>query len=475
MAQAKRKKRHKCKNHPRRIARGRCPTCRQWICRECAVLHEGKFYCKDTCSPIQEDAASRAPDRKPKSDVKSDEKRKATKKPSVTAKMRLRTKPDTGASAVKRQKPAQRKKVREEQKKPKEKKRILPAAVKTIIFWASLTVGFGGLAFGLYELKRSRELQDRVLMYKESRSRLVKLVKKRNAYIRKLKEERRTAEPEEEKEDKGTKPGRVTVSPSYRQREYRYIPGKLPVTFDNGASDKKLIALTFDGGDLANAAEAILDTLKSRDVLATMFLTGTFIRKNEGLVRMIVADGHEVGNHTTTHPHLTSWVETRSQTTLAGITAEVIHKELVTANTCFNKVTGSDMLPIWRAPYGERNREICLWAQQSGYLHIGWKQARYWRQNFDTNDWVPDPETPGYYTPEETLKKFNALADLQPFGMNGAIILMHLGTQRKQKDQQIHLILGLLIDQLREKGYAFVPISVLLKESGVDISLLDQS
>jgi len=138
-------------------------------------------------------------------------------------------------------------------------------------------------------------------------------------------------------------------------------------------------------------------------------------------------------------------------------------------------VTGSDMLPIWRAPYGERNREICLWAQQSGYLHIGWKQARYWRQNFDTNDWVPDSETPGYYTPEETLKKFNALADLQPFGMNGAIILMHLGTQRKQKDQQIHLILGLLIDQLREKGYAFVPISVLLKESGVDISLLDQS
>ena len=56
--------------------------------------------------------------------------------------------------------------------------------------------------------------------------------------------------------------------------------------------------------------------------------------------------------------------------------------------------------------------------------------------------------------------------------MNGAIILMHLGTVRKERDQQVHLVLGKIIDQLREKDYEFVTVSVLLKESGVDLSLL---
>ncbi len=346
---------------------------------------------------------------------------------------------------------------------------------KPLLFWAALTLGFGGVAFGLIELRKNQDLEKKIQMYKKSRSRLIKLVKKRNAYIRKLKGEKTAATQDAESKEPvkgGQKRKRISVSSNYSQPQYRYESGKLPISFDNGTSDKKLIALTFDGGAHKNAAKAILDTLRSRDVLATMFLTGRFIRKNSELVRDILTHGHEIGNHLTTHPHLTSWGETRTQTTLPEISVEMIGRELAVANKYFKKLTGADMAPFWRAPYGEKNREICQWARQFGYLHIGWKQARYWRQNFDTNDWVPDPETPGYYTPEETLIKFNALANLQPHGMNGAIILMHLGTVRKEKKEQIHLIIGTLIDQLHEKGYEFVPVSVLLKESGVDISLL---
>lgn len=441
MAQQRRKKPHQCKNHKRRAARGRCPVCRKWICRECAVLHKGNFICKDTCSDKKES-------------VPPVQKKLKAKK--VTAPKKTATKP---AQPI---------------KKPPEtvKEKSL---LKSMLFWTALTLGFGGIAFGLIELRKNQDLEKKIQMYKKSRSRLIKLVKKRNAYIRKLKGEKTTAKQEDEIKETITgvqKRKRVSVSSDYSQPQYHYEPGKLPISFDNGTSVKKLIALTFDGGGHKNAAKAILDTLRSRDVPATMFLTGRFIRKNSELVRDILADGHEIGNHLATHPHLTSWGETRTQTTLPEISVEMIGRELIITNKCYKKVTGADMAPFWRAPYGEKNREICQWAQQFGYLHIGWKQARYWRQNFDTNDWVPDPETPGYYTPEETLIKFNALADLQPHGMNGAIILMHLGTVRKEKKEQIHLILGTLIDQLHEKGYEFVPVSVLLKESGVDISML---
>lgn len=469
MPQAKRKKRHTCKNHSRRVARGRCPTCRQWICRECAVLHEGKFYCKDTCSPKQGKKPQPETKAKKKPSTKPPAKTAPQTKPKTKRQIKPKTKPETEPAAEKKQEPA---KPTQPKKKPQKKKEPKKSHIKTIIFWAGLTIGFGGLAFGLFEMKKTRELKDLVQMYKESRSRLINLIKKRNAYIRKLKEEREAAKQVKKPEKKKLK--RVTVSPSYVQPSYEYSPEILPVSFDNGISTKKLIALTFDGGGYPNAAVPILDTLRSREVPATMFLTGGFIKRNTDLVRKIIACGHEIGNHTSTHPHLTSWPETRTQTTLPEITSEIIGKELYLANKYFKKATGFDMLPLWRAPYGEKNREICLWARQFGYLHIGWKQARYWRQNFDTNDWIPDPETPGYYTPEETLKKFNALADLQPYGMNGAIILMHLGTQRKQEDQRIHLVLGILIDQLREKGYEFVPVTVLLKESGVDISLLEK-
>jgi peptidoglycan/xylan/chitin deacetylase (PgdA/CDA1 family) len=390
-------------------------------------LDHGKFYCKKSCAPQSITPVS-------------EQKKAKTEK----------------------QEPIQ--KVLKDQAKTSLTPILLP------IVLLSLTIGFGGVTFGLIEMRKNRDMQEKVYSYKESRSRLVQLVKKRNAYIKTLREELHLLK-------NGSIPATVEMKAglqpdNYAGPAYRYSRDVLPNSFDMGSTDKKLIALTFDGGSFANISIDILDTLKSRHVKATMFVTGEFIRKHSDIVKLIVSNGHEVGNHTATHPHLTSWVETRKQETLPSMTADVLRNELFTANRIFRKLTGTDMPPFWRAPYGEKNREICQWAQQAGYLHIGWKQARLWKHNFDTNDWVPDPETPGYYTPQETFEKFMTLADMQPYGMNGAIILMHLGTIRKKKEQQVHLVLGSIIDALRAKGYEFVPISVLLKESNVDVSLL---
>lgn len=439
MASKKRKKPHKCKNHPNRSARGRCAKCRKWICRECASQRKGLFFCKDTCLNEKE------PEKK--TTIKTD-----------------------------KEIPPEEKNVKEKSKKSKiEFDFRTPMMI--IVSLACLTIGLSGITYGLIQYRKTFELEEQIQLYKSNRDRMVKFIKRRNTQYRELRKRINEGNQEGEKEVKSEEDTTVEVERKvkpeiFSQQEYSYISLKLPVSFDNGTTDKKLIALTFDGGAYANAADDILDTLMSRGVSSTMFLTGRFIRKNPELVQRIIIEGHEVGNHTSTHPHLTSWADTRSHTTLPEVTNVMIGKELKDANIYFKKLIGYDMRPLWRAPYGEKNRLICLWAQQHGYLHIGWKQARTWRNNFDTNDWVPDPETPGYHTPGEILEKFNYFADAQPYGMNGAIILMHMGTKRKEKDKMVHYALGKIIDQLREKGYEFVTVTVLLRESEVDLSLL---
>jgi len=247
---------------------------------------------------------------------------------------------------------------------------------------------------------------------------------------------------------------------------------RLPASFDNGDRRLKTVALTFDADAHANAAEEILDTLASRGVHATIFLGGQFILRHPELVRKIVAQGHDVGNHLYSHPHLTSWEQDGLSTTLPSVSRATLFAELGRTERAFGTVTGREMPPIWRAPYGERNRQVCVWGQEAGYLHVGWRQGRTWRQGLDSNDWVPDENDPRYHSPEEVLRKIIEAAQQQPAGISGGIILMHLGTLRPRRSQQVHLVLGRLIDHLRGLGYEFVTVTRMAQESGVDLTLL---
>jgi peptidoglycan/xylan/chitin deacetylase (PgdA/CDA1 family) len=129
------------------------------------------------------------------------------------------------------------------------------------------------------------------------------------------------------------------------------------------------------------------------------------------------------------------------------------------------------MSPVWRAPYGEYNRQICRWAGEAGWLHVGWGQGRGWRRNLDSNDWIGSEDEAGFHTPQEVLDKIIALAAEEPQGINGGIILMHLGTVRSS-GQQVHRILGRLIDELSAKGYRFITVSEMVRESGLRLESL---
>lgn len=219
------------------------------------------------------------------------------------------------------------------------------------------------------------------------------------------------------------------------------------------------ISLTFDGGAEANATEEILDTLKSNGVLATMFLTGQYVRRYPDLVRRIIQDGHEIGNHTFSHPHLTSYATNRRHDTLPGVTKAFVQHELREAARVFEQVVGRPMSPYWRAPYGEHNREIRRWAAEIGYLHVGWTRDPGAGEDLDTRDWVEDPDSPLYYRAEQVRERILNFGHGSAAQANGGIILLHLGTRRRY--DRVHRELSVIIDGLRTKGYALVPVSEL--------------
>jgi len=229
-----------------------------------------------------------------------------------------------------------------------------------------------------------------------------------------------------------------------------------------GPTSRKQIALTFDGGGENNAADEILDYLKFHTIQSTFFLTGEFIRRYPQTVKRIIRDGHEVGNHTWSHPHLTSFAQNRRHDTLPEITSDKLVQEFAKTASLFRLVTGQDMASLWRAPFGEVNSEIVGWAADVGYRHVGWTVGRDWQHSMDTLDWVADSTSAAYRSAEEITEKVLQFGDGKKQGANGAIVLMHLGTQRTSDFP--HQKLPDIIDGLEKQGYKLVKITEMLAE-----------
>ena len=229
--------------------------------------------------------------------------------------------------------------------------------------------------------------------------------------------------------------------------------------FSKGNPKRPNIALTFDGGSGNGAAAQILDYLKEKKITCTIFLTGQFLKRYPNLAKRIVDEGHEVGNHTWSHPHLTTYAQNHKHLTLPNVNKKMLQKELVRTADLFYKITQQKMKPLWRAPYGEHNAEIRQWAAEIGYRHVGWTFGN--GENMDTLDWVSDTTSTAYKTPDQVLQKLLNFGEDTSSGAKGGIILMHLDTQRNH--DQVHQIIPVLIDSMRQRGYKFSKISEMMQ------------
>jgi peptidoglycan/xylan/chitin deacetylase (PgdA/CDA1 family) len=227
-----------------------------------------------------------------------------------------------------------------------------------------------------------------------------------------------------------------------------------------GPADRREVLVSFDGGSSDRGAGAILDALARRGIKTTIFLTGEFIRRYPDVVRRIAADGHEVGNHTDTHPHLTTYAADGRQATRAGVSREFVAGELARTARLYREATGREMAPVWRAPFGEHNAEIRRWAAEQGYWHVGWTGGRF---GLDGMDWVSDPRSRAYQPAPLLLSRLVGRVE------NGGIVLLHLGSDR---EEPVAARIDVLLDGLHQRNFRFARATEFLLRQGYDADRL---
>ncbi len=192
--------------------------------------------------------------------------------------------------------------------------------------------------------------------------------------------------------------------------------------------DKK-IAITLDGTWGADYTEELLAIFKKNDIKVTFFFAGYWLEKYPDLVKKIAAAGHEIGNHTYTHPHCNS------------LTKKEIVKELKDTSALIEKITGKRPR-FFRPPFGEYNNRVIQTANKLDYQVIQW--------SLDSLDW----QEPGTnYIIKRILNNVSS----------GDIILMHNNAPDTAK------ALKILIPKLKKQGFKIVPLSQLIYQENYQI------
>ena len=230
----------------------------------------------------------------------------------------------------------------------------------------------------------------------------------------------------------------ASVMAQVENYELNVLPMKdrqLPV-YGVGREDDR-IALTIDAAWDADKTPFILDTLDKYNVKATFFLCGIWVKQYPDFVKEISRRGHEIGNHSLTHPHM------------ARMDAIAIQKELSDLDDMLEELTGKRST-LFRPPFGEYNDTVIRAAHEAGYEVIQWSR--------DTVDWKADRSAQTIL--DGVLKKLQS----------GDIILCH------NNGYKIETYLPVLIETAQQKGFRFVTVSELLLsgETSIDNNGIQQ-
>jgi len=213
---------------------------------------------------------------------------------------------------------------------------------------------------------------------------------------------------------------------------FKQIPPKVsledlpPTPIYRGNPDKEMVSFIINVAWGNEYLSSILSTLEKHHVKASFFLEGRWVQKNPELAKMIVEAGHEVGNHSYTHPDMSK------------ISSSKIHEEIVKTNDVIEATTG-EKVTLLAPPSGYFSNEVIKVADTLHMNTVIW--------SVDTIDWQKP-------TPEVLLSR--VLGKIH----NGALILMH-PTESTTKS------LERLIIEIEKKGLKIDTVSEMLSEERV--------
>ena len=230
-----------------------------------------------------------------------------------------------------------------------------------------------------------------------------------------------------------------TIDPlpqNYRVGRYGYNPHE--------------VAFTFDDGPDPEWTPKILDALKANKAPATFFLIGIQADKFGGLTSRIVREGHEIGNHTFTHPDI------------SNLSGRYMKLELNLTEKLFASRLGLRTI-LFRPPYSidaepdtEDQVRPLEFTQDMGYVTIGDK--------IDPNDWRDDPRPTAKEIADRVIEHLPPCAANDRFC--GSIILLHDGGGNRS---QTALAVPMIIEAARAKGLQIVPLYQLLGKTMADV------
>lgn len=189
-------------------------------------------------------------------------------------------------------------------------------------------------------------------------------------------------------------------------------------------TDEPKIALTFDAAWGNEDTKQIMEILKKHDVKVTFFMTGGWVEKYPDDVKMILAEGHDLGNHSQNHKNMSQLSDSEKES------------ELMTVHNKVKELTGYDMF-LFRPPYGDYDSAVVKTAKKCGYYAIQW--------DVDSLDWKD-------YGVDSIIKTVTQHKHLG----NGSVILCHNGAKYTAQ------ALDTMITTLKDAGYQFVPLSELI-------------
>jgi peptidoglycan/xylan/chitin deacetylase (PgdA/CDA1 family) len=200
-------------------------------------------------------------------------------------------------------------------------------------------------------------------------------------------------------------------------------PGTKPATYSSCHVDGQYIAMTFDDGPSAENTPRLLDMLKQRGIKATFFLIGENAAEHPEIVKRIREEGHEIGNHSWTHPQLSK------------LSDERVADEIVKTQNAIHEASGYTPT-LLRPPYGAITPRQREWIES----HFGLNVILW---SVDPLDW----KRPGASVIEQRI-----LSGTEP----GAIVLSH------DIHKQTVDAMPATLDALIKKGYKFVTVSQLI-------------
>jgi len=214
---------------------------------------------------------------------------------------------------------------------------------------------------------------------------------------------------------------------------------------------KKEISLVFTAHGFVDGYETIRAVLKKHDIPAAFFFTGDFYRNEKfaHMVRELKADGMYIGAHSDKHLLYAPW-ENRDSTLVSKETfledLKANYREMARFGI------GKKDAPYYMPPYEWYNSEISAWCREYGITLFNLTPDTWVNQ-----DWtVPVPEGP-YYSSDELYGKLMDFEKNDEHHLNGAIILVHFGTDPRRTDK-LYDKLDTLIPELKGKGYRFTSL-----------------